>query len=81
MFSLGTRGDSDRRADRRYKVNFRLHWGRGESDEFEGEVSELGRGGCFVESGRRWPKATSSNSASTSAAGAVSPSGGTSFTG
>lgn len=51
MFSLGTRGDSDRRADRRYKVNFRLHWGRGESDEFEGEVSELGRGGCFVESG------------------------------
>lgn len=50
MFSLGPRGDSDRRADRRYKVSYRLHWGRGESDEFDGEVSELGRGGCFVES-------------------------------
>ena len=43
--------DSERRSDRRFKVNFRVHWGREESDEFEGELSDLSAGGCFVESG------------------------------
>jgi hypothetical protein len=42
---------SERRADVRFKVSFLLHWGRGESEEFEGEVTDLSAGGCFVESG------------------------------
>ena len=51
MSTLGLNTPSDRRADRRFKVSFRLHWARGESVEFEGEVSDLSAGGCFVESG------------------------------
>ena len=43
----------ERRSDRRYKVSFRVHWGRGESDEYSGEVSDLSAGGCFVESGEQ----------------------------
>lgn len=46
----GLNGESDQRADRRYKVRFRLHWSRGESEEFGGEVTDLSAGGCFVES-------------------------------
>jgi hypothetical protein len=51
MNPLGLNTPPDRRADRRFKVRFRLHWARGESEEFEGEVSDLSVGGCFVESG------------------------------
>ena len=40
----------ERRTDRRYRVSFRVHWGRDESPEYEGEVTDLGAGGCFVES-------------------------------
>jgi hypothetical protein len=49
MNPLGLAGD-ERRADRRYKVSFRVHLTRGESKEIEGEVSDLSAGGCFVES-------------------------------
>jgi len=49
MNPLGLGGD-ERRADRRYKVNFRVNLVRGESKEVEGEVSDLSAGGCFVES-------------------------------
>ena len=41
----------ERRSSRRYKVSFRVRWGREESDEFAAEVTDLGEGGCFVESG------------------------------
>ena len=49
MNPLGLGGE--RRIDRRYKVRFRVRWGRDESQEVEGEVSDLSIGGCFVESG------------------------------
>jgi hypothetical protein len=49
MNPLGLNSESDKRADRRYKVRFRLHWSRGESEELEGEVTDLSAG-CFVES-------------------------------
>jgi hypothetical protein len=38
----------ERRADRRYRVGFRVSVFRGESPEVEGEVSDLSAGGCFV---------------------------------
>ncbi|HWS87577.1 MAG TPA: PilZ domain-containing protein [Pyrinomonadaceae bacterium] len=38
-----------RRAHPRYKVNFRVTLMREESHELEGEVTDLGAGGCFVE--------------------------------
>jgi hypothetical protein len=41
---------SERRADRRHKVNFRVNMTRGESPEVEGDVTDLSAGGCFVES-------------------------------
>jgi hypothetical protein len=50
MNPAGLNVEPDRRADRRYKVNFRLHWGRVESEEFAGVVADLSAGGCFVES-------------------------------
>jgi hypothetical protein len=43
-----TSGGDERRADRRYKVNFRVHMMREEAPEVEGEVSDLSAGGCFV---------------------------------
>ena len=39
-----------KRAGRRYKVNFRIRWGLGASEEYEGQISDLSVGGCFVES-------------------------------
>jgi hypothetical protein len=47
---LGLNEDGDRRADRRYKVSFRVNLTREESDEAEAEITDLGTGGCFVES-------------------------------
>lgn len=41
---------SERRADRRHKVNLRVNLTRGESSEAEGYVTNLSTGGCFVES-------------------------------
>lgn len=38
-----------RRAHPRYQVNFRVALMRGESHEVEGEITDLGAGGCFVE--------------------------------
>ncbi len=44
-------GGEERRAGRRHKVSIRARWGRGEeADEVEGEVTNLGAGGCFVAS-------------------------------
>lgn len=43
--------DDERRADRRYRVNFRVHLAREESPEVEGEVTDLSAGGCFVTTG------------------------------
>jgi PilZ domain len=43
-------GDAERRADERFKVNFRVQLMRAESPEVEGTVSDLSAGGCFVES-------------------------------
>jgi hypothetical protein len=51
MNPLGLSDDAERRADQRYKVNFRANLMRGESPEVEGEVTDLSAGGCFVESG------------------------------
>jgi hypothetical protein len=39
-----------KRSGRRYKVNFRIRWGRGASEEYEGQIADLSAGGCFVES-------------------------------
>lgn len=50
MNPFGLSGDPERRADRRYKVNFRVHLMREESPAFDGEVTDLSAGGCFVES-------------------------------
>lgn len=44
-------GSDERRADRRYRVNFRVHVAHEESPEVEGEVNDLSAGGCFVTSG------------------------------
>ena len=49
MYQTGLVGD-ERRADRRYKVNFHVHIAREESPEVESEVTDLSVGGCFVES-------------------------------
>ena len=49
MHQPGLVGD-ERRADRRYKVNFRVHMAREESPEVESEVTDLSAGGCFVTS-------------------------------
>ena len=38
------------RSGRRYKVHFRVRWGRGASEEYEGQIADLSAGGCFVES-------------------------------
>ncbi len=48
--TLGINADAERRADRRYKVSFRVSLMREESPEVEGEVTDLSAGGCFVES-------------------------------
>jgi len=44
-------GIEDRRAERRYRVSFRVHLAREETQEVEGEVTDLSVGGCFVTSG------------------------------
>jgi hypothetical protein len=41
---------SERRTDRRHKVNLRVNLTRGESPEVEGDVTNLSASGCFVES-------------------------------
>jgi hypothetical protein len=46
-------GDEERRADRRYKVNFHVHATHGELKEVDGEVSDLSTAGCFVTSGEQ----------------------------
>jgi hypothetical protein len=51
MQALGLDDDKERRADRRYKVSFRVSLMREESPEVEGEVTDLSVGGCFVVSG------------------------------
>jgi hypothetical protein len=38
------------RSGRRYKVNFRVTWGLGAAEEYEGKIADLSAGGCFVES-------------------------------
>jgi hypothetical protein len=38
------------RSGRRYKVHFRVRWGRGAVEEYDGHVADLSAGGCFVES-------------------------------
>ena len=50
MNKVGSAGDTERRADERFKVNFRIQLMRGDSPEVEGVVSDLSPGGCFVES-------------------------------
>lgn len=50
MNPLSSGGYDDRRAARRYKVRFRVSVVREDSPEVEGEISDLGAGGCFVES-------------------------------
>jgi hypothetical protein len=50
MHPSGLNVDEERRADRRYKVSFRVSLMREDSPEVEGEVTELSAGGCFVES-------------------------------
>jgi hypothetical protein len=51
MHSPGLNSDRERRADRRYKVSFRVSLMREETPEVEGEVTSLSAGGCFVEGG------------------------------
>jgi hypothetical protein len=46
---LGGRGE--RRSAERLKVNSRIRLMRADSPEVEGTVTDLGSGGCFVESG------------------------------
>lgn len=55
LCGMGTRGTvtDERRADRRYRVSFRVHVRREESPEIEGEVTDLSAGGCFVTSDER----------------------------
>lgn len=50
MNKVGSAGGAERRADERFKVNFRIQLMRGDSPEVEGTVSDLSPGGCFVES-------------------------------
>lgn len=49
MSEPGLQQGGQRRAHPRYKVNFRVTLMREESREVEGEVTDLGAGGCFVE--------------------------------
>lgn len=51
MSESGLEKGGGQRAYPRYKVNFRVTLMREESREAEGEVTDLGAGGCFVESG------------------------------
>jgi hypothetical protein len=51
MSKQGSPEYSNRRIHPRYKVNFRVNWGREESVQEEGEVSDLSVGGCFVVTG------------------------------
>jgi hypothetical protein len=46
---------TERRAEPRYKVNFRVRLGLGSqvSPEYEGAITDLSRGGCFVECDER----------------------------
>jgi len=53
MNKVGPGSDVERRADERFKVNFRIQLMRAESPEVEGVVTDLSPGGCFVESGVR----------------------------
>ena len=48
MHSPGLSDQVERRADRRFKTSFRVHWGREEGFKAEGEVLNLSVGGCFV---------------------------------
>jgi hypothetical protein len=48
MNPSGSAGGGERRADRRYKVNFRVNIMREESPEVEGEVTDLSVGGTDV---------------------------------
>jgi hypothetical protein len=48
MHPLGLGNDGEKRADRRYKVSFRISLMREDSPEVEGEISDLSAGGCFV---------------------------------
>jgi len=50
MHTSGLTADEERRVDRRYEVRLYLLWGRGEAAEFDGVVTDLSAGGCFVES-------------------------------
>lgn len=49
MSEPGSNEGGQRRAHPRYKVNFRVTLRREESREVEGEIRDLGAGGCFVE--------------------------------
>jgi|SRR5919206_1597180 hypothetical protein len=49
MNKVGSAG-TERRADERFRVNFRVQLMRADSPEVEGTVSDLSAGGCFVES-------------------------------
>jgi hypothetical protein len=51
MNSHGLDAEAERRADRRYSVSLRVGLMREESEEVGAEVTDLGAGGCFVESG------------------------------
>ena len=51
MSEAGSSEGVQRRAYPRYKVNFRVTLMREESSEVEAEVTDLGAGGCFVETG------------------------------
>jgi len=53
MHPPGLNDQAERRTDRRFKANFRVHWGREEGIQAEGEVSDLSVGGCFVISGEK----------------------------
>jgi hypothetical protein len=48
MHPTGLNEQTERRADRRFKASFRVHWGREVGNRAEGEVSDLSVGGCFV---------------------------------
>ncbi len=50
MSVSGSSGGGQRREHARYKVSFRVTLMREDSHELEGEVTDLGAGGCFVES-------------------------------
>jgi hypothetical protein len=50
MNKVGSAGGVERRADERFKVNFRIQLMRADSPEVEGVVTDLSTTGCFVES-------------------------------